>query len=417
MEEKTKQGNVLGFLNSNIGVAVINVVMFALVYFILTLEYKPSLSLLAIVIICLLYLEKKGLVNQIFEIFIAHRKMAIISTLVLLLALPMMLAGQRYIAHIAIIAVIYSMAAIGLNFQMGSTDMVNFAPAAFMGIGAYSLAVFTVKLGLSAWLGLIAAVVCSAIIGVVIGLPTLRTKGYYLSLVTMALQLAFTMLLYVITYLGGPMGIPGVGAFKLGSISLMKSYTIFGVKMAPQIPFLYLTIIILVILTYIAMRVYISRIGLSLNNIAQDEVAANCMGIDITRQKLFAFVIGAVFCGVAGALYGSYTTYVGPDDFGFPKSLMIICMVILGGMDNSVSIIVGAFILTVITEKLRAFADFQQLIYSVILVVVLIVRPSGLVPKRVRHYHTLFKKDVTRNLVKGDTLPKPEKTDNFVPEV
>ena len=194
---------------------------------------------------------------------------------------------------------IYGMAGLGLNFQMGSTDMVNFAPAAFMGIGAYTMAVFTTKLGLSPWMGLIAAVFTSALMGLLIGLPTLRSKSYYLSLITMALQLAFTMVLFNIPYLGGPNGITGVVPISIGSFSLVKSYTILGVKLAPQVPFLYLSLLILSFFVYVAMRVNISRIGLSLNTIAQDEVAANCMGVNITSRKLFAFVIGAIFCGVA----------------------------------------------------------------------------------------------------------------------
>jgi len=219
----------------------------------------------------------------------------------------------------------------------------------------------------------------------------------------MALQLAFTMVLFNIPYLGGPNGITGVKPMSIGSMSLVKSYTVFGFKMAPQVPFLYLCLLVLLLFSYIAMRVYISRIGLALNTIAQDEVAANCLGINITSRKLFAFVIGAIFCGVAGVLYGSYTSYVGPDDFGFAKSLMIICMVILGGMDNVIGVLTGAFILTVITEKLRVFSDFQQLVYGLILLTVLIVRPSGLIPKRVRNYCLVFGKHIMK---REKTAPK-----------
>ncbi len=379
-------------------VTLIDLVIFAVVYFVLVTDYYLSIPLLLVAVIALLVMEKKGLLNQIFDLFIRHKKVALITTLVLLILLPFCLGNQRYIVHIAIIAAIYAMTGLGLNFQMGSTDMVNFAPAAFMGIGAYTLAVTTSKWGMSPWFGLLFAIITSALVGFLIGLPTLRTKGYYLSLVTMALQLAFTMLLYNIPYLGGPNGISGVETFSIAGLSLQKSYTVLGIKLAPQVPYMFLCLAVLFIFTFIAMRVYVSRIGLSLNNIAQDEIAANCLGVNATRRKMFAFVIGAIFCGVAGALYVSYTSYVGPDDFGFPRSLMIICMVILGGMDNSIGVIVGAFILTVITEKLRAFSDFQQLVYGIILVTVLIARPSGLIPRRVRNYCLLFNRQLVRNL-------------------
>lgn len=396
MNNQGTKSSIPNFLNNSIGVILINIIIFALVYVIISADFAVSMITLVAAILLLLYLDKKGLINEIFTVFIQHKKVALISTLVLMLIFPLLLADKRYIAHIAIIVTIYAMAALGLNFQMGSTDMTNFAPAAFMGIGAYTLAVFTAKLGMSPWLALVAAIITSGIAGLLIGLPTLRTKGYYLSLVTMALQLAFTMVLFNIPYLGGPNGISGVEPMSIGGLSLVKSYKFFGMKMAPQVPYLYLCLIVLALFIFIAMRVYISRIGLSLNTIAQDEVAANCMGINVSARKLFAFVIGAIFCGVAGALYGSYTSYVGPDDFGFPKSLMIICMVILGGMDNTVGVVTGAFILTVITEKLRVFSDFQQLVYGLILLTVLIVRPAGLIPKRVRNYCLVFKKNVTK---------------------
>ena len=174
--------------------------------------------------------------------------------------------------------------------------------------------------------------------------------------------------------------------YSIFGFELYKRYEVGGIKLAPQIPYLYLCILFLIICTYIAMRVYYSRTGLSLNTIAQDEIAANCMGINVSRQKLFAFVIGGMFCGLAGALFVGLEGYVGPDSYDFTKSLMLICMVILGGMDNSIGIIVGAFVLAIISEKLRDFADFQQLIYGAILVIMLIVRPNGIIPKRVRNY-------------------------------
>ena len=109
----------------------------------------------------------------------------------------------------------------------------------------------------------------------------------------------------------------------------------------------------------------------------------------VTLQKLFAFVVGGIFCGIAGALLVSLEGHVGTESHDFSKSLILICMVILGGMDNTVGVLVGAFILTVITEKLRVVADYQQLVYGAVLVVMLIARPNGIIPKRVRDYCTI----------------------------
>jgi len=377
-------------------VILANVIIVTIVYLMLTLNEIPSLIIIAAIILGLLSAEKAGFVNYLFAMYIRHKKLAFFSVLICVLALPVLLATQRYTAHIACLAAIYAMICLGLNFQMGSTDMVNFAPAAFTGIGAYSMAAVTVNMGLSPWLGMLMAIVFSCLAGLLIGLPTLRTKGYYLSLVTMALQLAFTQLIKNIPYLGGPNGISGVKSLNIGDFYFYKSYHLFGVKLAPQIPLLILCIGVLMLMVYIAMRINITRWGLSLNNIAQDEVAANCLGVNCDRQKLFAFVIGSVFCGIGGALYGGLASFVGYTDFTFARSLIYICMVILGGMDNPVGVVVGSLLLTVIMEKVRSFADYGQIIYAVILVTVLIVRPAGLIPKRVRNYCQLYKFQLKR---------------------
>jgi branched-chain amino acid transport system permease protein len=374
-------------------VVLCNILIFGLAFAMLRLSYQYSLACVVLTIAALLFMDKKGYISTLFALYIRCKKTAFISALICILALPFLLATLRYESHIAVMAIIFAMVCLGLNFQMGSTNMVNFAPAAFMGIGAYSMAVVTVKMGASPWLGLGMALVVCAFAGLLIGLPTLRTKGYYLSLVTMALQLAFTQLIKNIIFLGGPNGISGVKAFSVGGFPLFKSYTlpVLG-KVAPHFFYLFFCSTILIVLVYIAMRIYVSRYGLALNTIAQDEIAANCLGVNVSGHKLLAFVLGGVFCGIGGALYAGLTSFVGPNDFTFARSLVYICMVILGGMDNPVGVVVGAFLLTVVTEKLRDFADYAQLVYALLLVVILVVRPAGLIPKRVRNYCSLFKR-------------------------
>ena len=378
--------------DSSIAVVFCNLVLFFLVYFIVMSDYVLSLAIIAITIVAILLVNRFNLVNKIFDLYIKHKKTALISGAILGVLYPFSLTDNVYVAHIATLAVIYGIACLGLNFQMGSTDMTNFAPAAFMGIGAYTVGICTVKLGFSPWLGLLAGVVFSGVFGFIIGLPTLKTKGYYLSLVTMAIQLAFTELIKVWPYVGGDDGLAGVERYSIFGFDLYKRYTIFGIRMAPQIPFLLLCIVFLVACTYIAMRVYFTKTGIAMNTVAQDEIAADCLGINVSRTKLFAFVIGGMYCGLAGALFVGLEGYVGPATYNFQKSLMLICMVILGGMDNSIGIVVGAFVLSIITEKLRDFADFQQLIYGLVLVIMLIVRPDGIIPWRVRNHDLITKR-------------------------
>ncbi len=393
-------------LNNPIAVILINIAIAVLVREILMTDFAVSIALMVAVVVAVLIVDKFGVINAMFDAFIAHKKVAIISGVILVIAVPISLTDNNYVAHIATMAVIYGIACLGLNFQMGSTDMTNFAPAAFMGIGAYSVAVVTTKLGWSPWAGMLMGALVAGVISYLVGLSTLKTKGYYLSLVTMAIQLAFTQLLNNLPSLGGANGIAGVPKYALFGIELYKKREILGIKFAPQIAYLLLCIGFLILFTYIAMRIYYTKNGLSLNTIAQDEIAANCLGINVARQKLFAFVVGGIFCGVAGSLLVGLDSYVGPSSYNFSRSLILICMVILGGMDNSIGVVAGAFLLAIISEKLRDFADFQQLVYGLILVTMLIVRPNGIIPKRVRNYCGISRRQPVRKMPKAaDAIP------------
>ena len=144
--------------DSSFLVILIDLLIFTIVAITLTLPYGGSLALLVAIILSLLYAEKKGYINWVFSLFIRHKKVAMWTTVIGLLILPFVLSGNRYVLHIAVLCCIYGMVALGLNFQMGSTDMTNFASAAFFGIGAYTTAVVSVKYGLSPWLGFILAI-------------------------------------------------------------------------------------------------------------------------------------------------------------------------------------------------------------------------------------------------------------------
>jgi branched-chain amino acid transport system permease protein len=150
------------------------------------------------------------------------------------------------------------------------------------------------------------------------------------------------------------------------------------------------------------MRIYHSKDGLAFNAVAQDDIAAKCMGINLTKQKMLAFVIGGIFCSIAGSLFAGLDAIASPNTYNFSKSLMLICMLILGGMDNSVGIMVGAFLLTMLNEKLRDVGDFRQLVYGLILVIMLIVRPSGILPKRVRDYCSVTRRSILRTAPEGE---------------
>ncbi|MCF7947665.1 MAG: branched-chain amino acid ABC transporter permease [Spirochaetia bacterium] len=334
----------------------------------------------------LIYGEKHGQVDRAY-IRVEERRSSTLTVLIIcIVLLPFILKGNSYFLHIAVMAGIYAIVALGLNFQIGSMGQVNFAPAAMFGVGAYTSAMVTVRLGASPWIGLIAAMIVTAGMGIVFGFPALKTRGFYFSLVTIALQTIFILLVVNTEWLGGPNGIPGIPAFSLFGQSLKKSGMLLGTPIPYQMNYIYLTFTLLLLLIVISKRLYSSRIGLAWNAIEEDEIVASTQGINLTKVKLLSFSIGSVFAGIAGSLYAHYTSFIGVEDFDFNKSLIFICMVLLGGMDNPIGVTIGAIMLTVIDEKLRIFADYRMLMYSIILIVVLVVRSQGLLPKRNRKY-------------------------------
>jgi branched-chain amino acid transport system permease protein len=349
----------------------------------------PIIAALAVLILALSLMvagERTGKVEPLYQALTEHRGKSLAVIMLFVLILPFVLSNN-YLLHVAVMGGIYSIVALGLNFQVG-TGMVNFATAAFFGTGAYTSALLAIKFGLSPWLTTVLGMVAAASLGIVFGFPALKTRGYYLSLITMSLQIIFTLMIINTSWLGGPNGIPNVPAYSLGATSLRMPLILFGMDLPYQANYLYLVYGLLGIAVFAALRLHNSRTGLAWNAIEQDEIVAITQGINLTRSKLLAFALGAAFAGLAGGLYGHYTSFIGVEDFDFSKSLVFICMVLLGGMDNPLGVVLGALMLTIVDEKLRDFADYRMLMYSVILIIILLSRPQGLLPKRIRIYQT-----------------------------
>ena len=365
----------------------------ACVFLYLTLVGSLSIALAVIGLgLALIVLgEYSGKVEAIHTAFGENRSLGLAVMIVFVLALPFLLNGNNYLLHIVVMGGIYSIVALGLNFQMGSTGMVNFATAALFGTGAYTSALLTTKFSISPWLGTVSGLIMAAVLGILFGIPALKTRGYYLSLVTMALQVIFTLMIINTSWLGGPNGVPGIPAYSLAGFSFKTSVVLFGMKLPYQANYYYLVFGILGLAGLVAARLYNSRVGLAWNAIEQDEIVAVTQGINQTKVKLLAFALGAAFAGLAGALYGHYTSFIGVENFDFSISLIFICMVLLGGMDNVLGVVLGAVLLTIVDEKLRDFADYRMLMYSLILIIILLVRSQGLLPKRIRKYGKLRK--------------------------
>lgn len=368
-----------------------------------------ALSIIVLFVAGIIFGEKIKRLEEVYKLLESNRKLATVMIIICLAILPILLENN-YDIHVAVIAGINALVALSLNFQLGSAGMVNVAPAAFMGMGAYTSAFLSVKLGFDPWLATAMAIFSSALLGLIVGYPTLKTRGYYLALVTIAIQVIFTLLIINTPSLGGPNGISGIPSYEIGSISFGKELVVGNFHLSHQVYYLYLVTFALMFTVWIAGRLWNSRIGLAWNAIEQDEVVAATQGINVAYMKLLAFTLGGAFAGLAGAIYGHYSSFVGIDDFGMNKSLIILCMVALGGMDNVMGVVLGAVVLTLVDEKLRELADYGVFFYGIILIAVLLMRPQGILPRRMRKYQRIELQKPVRHFT-AEAIPPAESAD------
>ena len=345
-----------------------------------------NLVFLLIITIALYFLFTKTKINEKLKLAGKSKGATLFPLILLTLIIPFFFLENIYVVHVLTLALIFAIAVLGLNFQIGSAGMVNFAQGTLMGIGAYTSALLCTHFGVSFWIGLLAAIIVSAFFGLILGLPTLKTKEYHLSLVTIAFAYVGYLLILNMSWTGGPDGIAGIPKPKIFGFSLINSLKIGGIFISGTILYYYLVLIFLGVAIILARRIHYSWLGITWNAIRDDDIAAQCYGIKPTPYKLLSFVLGSIFAGVAGVLYAHFVGFISTESMAFSVDLLLVGMVILGGMDNIYGVMIGAFLLVLIPEKFRSFEDFRLLFYGIVLVLMLIFRPQGLFPKRVRIY-------------------------------
>jgi ABC-type branched-subunit amino acid transport system permease subunit len=367
---------------------IIETLFFCLVLVFLVVEgIVSSLAVILGTILASFFIVRiKGINRFLQRLVNRHKILAVVWGVLFVLALPFLLHKSPYLIHILFMAGLFAILAIGLDFQVGSTHLVNFATAADYGIGAYTAALLCVHYGLSFWILLPISGLAAALFGFLLGLPTMKTKTYYLSLVTIAVGLIIYLLLNNLSWTGGPNGVSGIPFPSIGGFSLGSSLRIFGIELPFQANFYYLVLIILFIEFIVAQRLYNSKIGLAWNAIRDDEIAAACQGIDVTGSKIMAFYTNAFFDGLAGAIYAFNVGFISPENFAFMLSVIVVTMVIIGGMGNPSGVIFGAIIMTLIPEKFQVVQSYRLWLFALIIIIMLIARPRGLFPQKMRQY-------------------------------
>jgi len=272
--------------------------------------------------------------------------------------------------------------AIGLSLLMGYAGQISIGHAAFFGLGAYTSAVLTAKLGFHPWGAFFMGILLSSCVALIIGIPSLKLKGHYLAMATLGFgEIAYIVFNELTDITGGPSGIGGIPKISLA-----------GYTMNTDIKYYFFVWAFLLLILTLSLNLIHSRIGRALRSIHDSEVAANAMGINTSKLKIQVFMISAVFGSVAGSLYTHYVTFVSPSSFGLFFSILLVMMVVIGGMHSVWGALIGATLLTILPEFLRALKDFEIFVYGAVLLLIMIFLPRGLIGGLEYLFNRLIKK-------------------------
>jgi len=285
---------------------------------------------------------------------------------------------MEYLLHILVITGIYIILTLSLNLVVGYTGLAALGHAAFSCVGAYASSLLALHYGLSPWIGLIIGACVAALLGVVIGIPSLRLKGDYLAIGTFGLGvIVYSVAKNWMSVTRGPMGLPGIPGFS-----------VFGIQLSEVWSYLILVAVFVFLTYFVIHRVVNSPFGRILRGIREDETATLAVGKDVNKYKIIVFVIGAFFAGISGSLYAHYITFIDPSSFTVMESIAVLLMVVFGGMGSLSGSFVGAAILVIFPELLRFLgmpssvaAPLRQMIYGLLLIILMLYRPKGILGK------------------------------------
>lgn len=281
-------------------------------------------------------------------------------------ALP--LVGNEYMLTVLVLAGIYAIIAVGLNLFTGYTGQISFGHNAFAAIGGYTSAILTVDFGWPPVLALVAAMALAGAVAALVGYPTLRLRGHYLAMGTLALGLiTYTLSVQMEPLTRGFTGIAGIVPLGLGPWALLTARD-----------YVYVVWLLVALAVWAADRLVRSRVGIALRAVRGSEDAARALGIDVTHYKVVALVVSAVYAAVAGSLYAHFVTFISPEVFGMYMVILLFTMLFVGGIGTLYGPVVGAVIIGSLPQLLVGFKDYRELAYGALLLIILLFAPRGI---------------------------------------
>lgn len=271
-----------------------------------------------------------------------------------------------YFITILITILIYAILAHSLNIITGRAGQISLGHAAFFGIGAYTSALLYTEASLPFWASVPLAALSSGIIGALLGIPCLRVRDDFLAITTMGINFVVEAVFLYLPFFGGAMGIGGIN---------LPGW--FGREMT-KLEYFVMILIAFALLLLFDRRLGRSWIGLAWASIREDEQAAEAMGVDVVRFKVLAFILGSAIAGLAGGFYAHFLTFIMPQNFGFPLSIMVLSMVVFGGIGTIWGPLIGAVILGVLPEISRPIMEYRTCLYGILLMLMMRFQPEGL---------------------------------------
>ncbi len=284
-----------------------------------------------------------------------------------LAVLPLFFINQTFLISIFSQVLIFSIAAFGLNILIGYAGQISIGHAAFLALGAYTSAVLTKNFNFPFVVTIILAALVSAIFGLILGFPALRLKGFYLAIATMAFGTAIEQIFGAWDYVGGKVGFRNV-----------PNPDIFGIEISSDIGKYYIIVFFTILLFIVGYNILQAKTGRALKAIRESEFAARSAGIDVAKYKLIAFVISAIYAGVAGALYAHTVRYIAPTDFGLGVSINLLAMIVVGGLASMSGNFIGATLMIGVPFFFSRINLPMSIIFGVMLIVVVMFFPRGL---------------------------------------
>jgi branched-chain amino acid transport system permease protein len=298
-----------------------------------------------------------------------NREIVKFLVLVVIVLLCPLAVHEGYILNVLVFVGIHSMLAVALNLLLGYAGQISLGHAGFFGLGAYISGILTATHGTNPWLAMAAAALIVTSLAFMIGFPVLKLKGHYLAMATLGLGIIIYIVFNeAVDHTGGPSGLSGIPNLSVAGVTFdndLKNY--------------YLIWTCTLLSIGLALNLVHSRIGRALRAIHDSEVAARVMGVNARLLKVQIFALSAGLSAVAGSLYAHTMTFIAPASFGFNFSVELVTMVIIGGLASIYGALLGAALLTLLPELLRAFQDYDIIVYGLLLIVMTMYMPGGLV--------------------------------------